>query len=206
MMIWEQLFSSAVSSKSIFSMGGWLTASTDAKGGWLPRKWLVSISIPWIFPEVASWTIHQSLPSVRLRRLSHPSIHLPRSVYLSGIKMPRPGFSRFSFSAKKSYLYKREPCPRAVQRQGRSGWWMPVLQYYSYYKIWPLFKCKNFPVSNTFSPPSQVCFTTPYNCLPRYGVILWRWWIMSWVTMNYSSGSHITKISIVSLCNFSFGF
>src|ERR1041384_556066 len=49
-----------------------------------------------------SCTTHQSFPGVRRRRVSQPSIHLPRSVYLSAMKIPRPGFSRFSFSAKNS--------------------------------------------------------------------------------------------------------
>src|SRR5260221_6151956 len=56
--------------------------------------------------------MHQSFPGVRLRRDSHPSIHLPRSVYLSGIKVPRPGFNKFSFSAKKSSLQRSALPPR----------------------------------------------------------------------------------------------
>src|SRR6185312_12618394 len=48
--------------------------------------------------------MHQSWPGVRRRRVSHPSIHLPRSVYLPSIKIGASGFSRFSFAAKNSSL------------------------------------------------------------------------------------------------------
>ena len=48
--------------------------------------------------------MHQSWPGVRRRRVSQPSIHLPRSVYLSAMKTAGSGLSRFSFSAKKSSL------------------------------------------------------------------------------------------------------
>src|SRR5689334_8602071 len=46
--------------------------------------------------------MHQSNPGVRLRRLSQPSIHLPRSVYLPSIKIGSLAFSKCSFGAKKS--------------------------------------------------------------------------------------------------------
>src|ERR1044072_8073316 len=48
--------------------------------------------------------MHQSKPGVRRRRLSQPSIHLPRSVYLPSIKIGSLARSRFSFGAKKSSL------------------------------------------------------------------------------------------------------
>src|SRR5215207_6558034 len=48
--------------------------------------------------------MHQSKPGVRRRRLSHPSIHLPRSVYLPSIKIGVLAFKRFSLRAKKSSL------------------------------------------------------------------------------------------------------
>src|SRR5215213_3531088 len=47
-------------------------------------------------------TMHQSKPGVRRRRVSHPSIHFPRSVYLPSIKTGALGFSKFSLGAKKS--------------------------------------------------------------------------------------------------------
>src|ERR1041385_7923928 len=73
-------------------------------------------------PRSPSLTTHQSFPGVRLRRVSHPSIHLPRSVYLSGTKMPRPGFNRFSFSAKNSsFATKAIPPTRADARSTRPG-------------------------------------------------------------------------------------
>src|SRR3954464_8763652 len=56
--------------------------------------------------------IHQSCPAVLFLLDSHPSIHLPRLVYLSGMKIPRPGFSRFSFLAKKSSLHNNAFPPR----------------------------------------------------------------------------------------------
>src|SRR5436190_14714734 len=62
------------------------------------------MSRPWMTPDVARRIRHQSFPGTLLRLDSHPSIHLPRSVYLSAMKIPLPGFKRFSFSAKKSSL------------------------------------------------------------------------------------------------------
>src|SRR5258708_4484620 len=63
---------------------------------------------------------HQSCPGVLRRRVSHPSIHLPRSVYLSGMKVPRPGFRRFSFSAKNSsFARMAAPPTRAAARSTR---------------------------------------------------------------------------------------
>jgi len=70
------------------------------------------MSTPYIFPEVANCIMHQSCPGVLLRRDSHPSIHLPLSVYLSAIKIPLPGLSKFSFSAKKSSLHKSAIPPK----------------------------------------------------------------------------------------------
>src|SRR5882672_9228116 len=56
--------------------------------------------------------MHQSNPGVRRRRDSHPSIHLPRSVYLPSINTGADGFSRFSLGAKKSSLAKSTAPPR----------------------------------------------------------------------------------------------
>src|SRR2546430_4561636 len=46
--------------------------------------------------------MHQSNPGVRRRRVSQPSIHLPRSVYLPSMNTGTDGFSRFSLGAKNS--------------------------------------------------------------------------------------------------------
>src|ERR1700674_5251374 len=71
-------------------------------------------------PRRPNWTTHQSCPGVRRRRVSHPSIHLPRSVYLSAMKIPRPGFRRFSFSAKNSsFARSAVPPTRAAARSTR---------------------------------------------------------------------------------------
>src|SRR5882724_1853620 len=48
--------------------------------------------------------MHQSYPGVRRRRVSQPSIHFPRSVYLPSTKMGALGLSRFSLGAKNSSL------------------------------------------------------------------------------------------------------
>src|SRR5436190_10889301 len=71
-------------------------------------------------PRRPSCTTHQSCPGVRRRRDSQPSIHLPRSVYLSAMKIPRPGFSRFSFSAKNSsFAISAFPPTRSAARSTR---------------------------------------------------------------------------------------
>src|SRR5262245_30313699 len=46
--------------------------------------------------------MHQSNPGVRLLLLSHPSIHLPRSVYFPSINTGALALSKFSLGAKKS--------------------------------------------------------------------------------------------------------
>src|ERR1051325_840395 len=48
--------------------------------------------------------MHQSKPGVRRRRVSHPSIHFPRSVYLPSTNTGALGFNKFSLGAKKSSL------------------------------------------------------------------------------------------------------
>src|ERR1041385_6240838 len=48
--------------------------------------------------------MHQSKPGVRRRRVSHPSIHFPRSVYLPATNTGALGFNKFSLGAKKSSL------------------------------------------------------------------------------------------------------
>src|SRR2546428_13213707 len=47
---------------------------------------------------------HQSNPGVRRLRVSQPSIHFPRSVYLPSMKTGTDGFNKFSFGAKNSSL------------------------------------------------------------------------------------------------------
>ncbi len=84
-------------------------------------KWFVSTSTPWMWPGMPRRTTHQSWPGVRRRRVSQPSIHLPRDVYLPGMKVPRPGFSRFSFGAKNSSLAAMaRPPTRAAARSASS--------------------------------------------------------------------------------------
>src|ERR1700741_120221 len=53
-------------------------------------------------PDTPRRTTHQSCPGVRLRRLSQPSIHLPFSSYLSGMKTGSAGSISRALSAKKS--------------------------------------------------------------------------------------------------------
>src|SRR5215203_3436973 len=60
--------------------------------------------MPRMIPGRPRRMMHQSNPGVRRLRLSQPSIHLPRSVYLPSIKTGVPAFSRFSLGAKKSSL------------------------------------------------------------------------------------------------------
>src|SRR5947207_10556499 len=55
---------------------------------------------------------HQSNPGVRRRRVSQPSIHLPRSVYLPSMKMGAAGLRRLSLGAKNSSLATSTAPPR----------------------------------------------------------------------------------------------
>src|SRR6187397_2109079 len=78
-----------------------------------------------MIPGNPSLTMHQSWPGVRRRRDSQPSIHLPRSVYFSGMKIAGSGFSRFSFGAKKSSLVATASAPRRAD--ARSIRWVNSL-------------------------------------------------------------------------------
>src|SRR5688572_3290943 len=65
--------------------------------------------------------IAKSWPGTRLRRLSQPSIHFPRSVYSCSFQIGFDGLRRFSFSAKKSsFAYSSLPPRRSEARSSRS--------------------------------------------------------------------------------------
>src|SRR4029450_9439751 len=76
-------------------------------------------------PGRPSWTMHQPGPGVARRRVSQPSIHLPRSVYLSGMNTAASGLRRFSFSAKNSSLAATARPPRRAD--ARSMRWVNSL-------------------------------------------------------------------------------
>src|ERR1051325_8131138 len=65
--------------------------------------------------------MHQSNPGVRRLRLSHPSIHLPRSVYLPSINTGALALSKFSLGAKKSsFAQSTAPPTRSEARSTNS--------------------------------------------------------------------------------------
>ena len=65
-------------------------------------------------------TMHQSWPGVRRRRVSQPSIHLPRAVYLPSMKTGFDSLSRFSLGAKNSSLAaSARPPSRSAARSTR---------------------------------------------------------------------------------------
>ncbi len=111
----ESPFNGDFGSTSIHSMEGSVSSSMRASAraaqasmeqceGKFPRKKAVSTTTPRITPGTPNRTMAQSCPATRFRRLSQPSIHLPRSVYSCGRKTASAGLRRFSFSAKKSSL------------------------------------------------------------------------------------------------------
>ena len=51
-------------------------------------------------------------PGPRLRRLSQPSIHLPRSVYLPSMNTPRPGCEQVLLRRRRTRRWRRAPCRR----------------------------------------------------------------------------------------------
>src|SRR5262245_54887148 len=98
---------------------------------------------PCTTPRMPSSTMHQSWPGTRRRRDSHPSIHLPRVVYLPGMKTAGSGLTRFALGAKKSSLVATaRPPTRADARSARLinsgpaaiGVLMPALTETSYGK------------------------------------------------------------------------
>ena len=80
------------------------SASSEQCDGWLPVKCVVSTSMPRTRPRIPSAITHQSWPTVRRRRDSHPSIHFPRVVNVPGMKIGGAGLTRFDFGAKNSSL------------------------------------------------------------------------------------------------------
>src|SRR5438045_8821912 len=65
-----------------------------------------------MIPASPSRMMHESNPGVLRRRDSHPSIHLPRSVYLPSMKMGAAGLRRLSLGAKNSSLATSTAPPR----------------------------------------------------------------------------------------------
>src|SRR5574342_520757 len=92
-------------------------ASSEQASGWLPRKWRVSTVTARTTPGTPSRTMHQSEPGVRRRRVSQPSIHLPRLVYFPSRNTGEPDFSRLDLGAKNSSLASTaRPPTRAAAR------------------------------------------------------------------------------------------
>src|SRR6185295_224193 len=72
--------------------------------------------------------MHQSKPGVRRRRDSHPSIHLPRSVYLPSMKIGVEAFNKFSLGAKNSsFAYSTAPPKRSAARSMSSVKSIPLI-------------------------------------------------------------------------------
>ena len=94
----------ARSSRARVGCPGRSQASSEARSGWLPTKKLVSTSTERIRPRRPSASTHQSCPGVRRRRVSQPSIHLPRLVYLPATKTAGSGLTRQFRGAKNSSL------------------------------------------------------------------------------------------------------
>ena len=68
-----------------------------------------------------SATTHQSWPGVRRRRVSQPSIHLPRVVNLPGTKMAGSGARSCDFGAKNSsFAASARPPTLAEARSARA--------------------------------------------------------------------------------------
>src|SRR2546429_5162403 len=65
--------------------------------------------------------MHQSSPSACRRRVSQPSIHLPRSVYLPSMKTGAEALSSFSFGAKNSSLVNSTAPPRRSEARSISS-------------------------------------------------------------------------------------
>ncbi len=65
---------------------------------------------------------HQSWPGVRRRRVSQPSIHLPRGGELAGDEdRPAPALSRFAFGAKNSSLAASARPPTRAEARSASA-------------------------------------------------------------------------------------
>ena len=68
-----------------------------------------------------SSTTHQSCPGVRRRRVSQPSIHLPRAVNLPAMKIAGSGFNRLAFGAKNSSLAAMARPPTRAEARSASA-------------------------------------------------------------------------------------
>src|SRR5439155_26818038 len=65
--------------------------------------------------------MHQSKPGVRRLRVSQPSIHFPRSVYLPSMKTGTDGFNKFSLGAKNSSLANSTAPPRRSEARSTNS-------------------------------------------------------------------------------------
>ena len=100
---------------------GIVQTSSAHDSGKLPLKCVVSTSMPRTTPSAPRWTMHQSCArpnsgspgkTSRRRRVSQPSIHLPRSVYSPSRHTGASSLSRRSFGAKNSSLAATTDAPR----------------------------------------------------------------------------------------------
>src|SRR5688500_6294081 len=97
-------FGSVPDSHSAEGVPSMLAPSMLARSGKFPVKNVVSITTPRTTPAAPSRIMAQSCPGVRRRRVSHPSIHLPRSVDAPSLPCGACGLSSDSFGAKNSSL------------------------------------------------------------------------------------------------------
>lgn len=110
----------AVSSRSAggvfvsFRSAGNRAAWIDTRGALLPVKKAVSTSTASMTPRRPSCSRHQSWPGTRLRRVSHPSIHLPKVVNSSGRKTGGSGSSRWCAGANHSSVANSTRPPSAA--------------------------------------------------------------------------------------------
>lgn len=88
-------------------------------------KWTKAY-VPCITHFVASFRMHQSCPMILFLLVSHPSIHLPNSVYLSGMKMGFVSASILSQEAKKSSVAKATLPPACKENH-------KLFRYFTFY-------------------------------------------------------------------------
>ena len=83
------------------------------------REVRVSTTTPRTTPGSPRRTMHQSWPGARRRRVSQPSIHLPRSVYLPAMKTARPRLEQVLLRGEELVVRPEHGAPEALGGRGR---------------------------------------------------------------------------------------
>lgn len=103
---------------------------------WQVSRNKLSLYLPRMMHLAPSFKMHQSWPATLFLRVSHPSIHLPNSVYSSALKTGSKSDSMFSHVAKKSSV-ANTTFPPACRKKNTFDLLLCHEHYNNLYRILP---------------------------------------------------------------------